>query len=138
MKPISTGRVLIVEDDPAIRRLLELALTRAGLSVDSAVDGAEAFEMAQKCEHSLIFLDLTLPKVDGHEFLKLLKEHCGIAGKKPLVIVISAVSDLGKLDAEMVAATIRKPFEVAAVQELASSVIGLIVAEDGDAVACNN
>jgi len=129
MKPITTGKVLIVEDDPAIRKLLELALTRAGLSVDSAADGVEALEMARKCEHTLIFLDLTLPRMDGHEFLTLLKEHCGRAEKKPVVVVISAVSDLRSLDGEMVAATIRKPFEVAAVQHLASSLIGAIVAE---------
>lgn len=130
MKSITTGKVLIVEDDAAIRRLLELALTRAGLAVDSAADGVEALEMAQKCDHSLILLDLTLPKMDGREFLRLLREHCGRAEKKPVVVVISAVSDLGNLDGEMVAATIRKPFEVSAVQNLASTLVGLIVPED--------
>lgn len=135
MKPITTGKILVVEDDAPIRRLLQLALTRAGLDVDLAEDGADAIERARGCEYSLILLDLTLPKVSGREFLELLKGHCASLGKKPLVIVISAVSDLGNLDGDVVAATIRKPFEIAAVQQLASTVIRLIVSETDEVLA---
>lgn len=121
--PITTGKVLVVEDDEPIRTLLQLALSRAGLNVRIAVDGDAALEAVRCEDYSLILLDLNLPKINGFEFLKSLKEKCIQEGRKPLVIVVSAVADLENLDGELVALTIRKPFQLRELQTVATEYI---------------
>jgi len=62
-------RILIVEDDHAINRVLQLELEHEGYSVETARDGLTALEKALK-EPDLIILDLMLPKMDGLEVCK--------------------------------------------------------------------
>jgi two-component system response regulator ArlR len=67
--PTSTGRaykILIVEDDPQILRVLELELKHEGYEVETARDGLAGLERALK-EPDLVVLDLMLPKLDGME-----------------------------------------------------------------------
>jgi CheY-like chemotaxis protein len=86
-------RVLLVEDDPATRTSLALILRLAGHAVDTARDGAEALDRllggAPPC---LIFLDLTMPVMDGWEFLRRRGENAALAGIP--VVVVSALADL--------------------------------------------
>ena len=56
---------LIVEDDRAIRELLELHLTSAGFAVDAAADGSTALRLAAGAPFELVVLDVMLPGVDG-------------------------------------------------------------------------
>ncbi|MBV9973661.1 MAG: response regulator transcription factor, partial [Candidatus Eremiobacteraeota bacterium] len=62
-------RILVVEDDHAINRVLQLELEHEGYSVETARDGLTALEKALK-EPDLIILDLMLPKMDGLEVCK--------------------------------------------------------------------
>src|SRR5690349_12671967 len=86
-------RVLLVEDDPATRTSLALILRLAGHAVDTARDGAEALDRllfgAPPC---LIFLDLTMPVMDGWEFLRRRGERPALADIP--VVVVSALADL--------------------------------------------
>jgi PleD family two-component response regulator len=59
--------ILIVDDDPLIRRIVNKALVAAGYLVVEANSGAAALELAQKAPPSLILLDLMLPGMDGYE-----------------------------------------------------------------------
>ena len=61
--------VLVVEDDPAIRRLVKMVLVRYGYRVDEAVDGLEAVLKLGLGEYDVIILDLMLPQLDGFTFL---------------------------------------------------------------------
>ena len=64
--------VLVVEDDPAIRRLVMMVLRRAGYRVDTAADGLEAVLKLGLIEYEVIVLDLMMPHLDGFTFLHTL------------------------------------------------------------------
>ena len=66
-------RVLIVDDDPDIQRLVSYNLTQAGYDVATAENGRKAIESVQKQPPDLIILDLMLPDVDGIEVCKTLR-----------------------------------------------------------------
>lgn len=77
-------KVLIVEDDPAYRRLLELYIQRAGCEADSAVDGKTALDMTADNDYHLIFVDMQIPKIDGIMVAFLLREK---GYRKPLIAI---------------------------------------------------
>ena len=59
-------KILIIEDDAAIQKILTEPLTAEGYEVTSAFDGTEGITEFQKHEFDLILLDLRLPKIDGY------------------------------------------------------------------------
>lgn len=65
-------RVLVIEDDPAIGRVLQLELEHEGYRVDLATDGLSGLERALK-EPDLVILDLMLPRIDGIEVCKRIR-----------------------------------------------------------------
>jgi two-component system response regulator ResD len=113
-------RALVVEDDPAIRRLVEKLLSRRDVEIDTAADGRMAMEKLRSGEYSVIVLDLMVPEVNGFEVIEFLKrENIRIP-----VAVVSAVSQqaLTKLDVDVVKLVISKPFDV---DEFTKSVLAL-------------
>ena len=82
--------VLVVEDDPAIRRLVKLVLRREGYQVEEAADGLEAVLKLGLSDYDVIILDLMMPLVDGFTFLRTFAEHD--PGRLQKVIVTSAAS----------------------------------------------
>jgi CheY-like chemotaxis protein len=77
-------KVLVVEDDPAYRRLLELYIHRAGCEVDSSSDGKTALDMVSDNDYHLILIDMQIPKIDGIMFAFLLREK---GYRKPLIAI---------------------------------------------------
>ncbi len=71
-EPASAYKILVVEDDAAISRVLQLELEHEGYEVDAARDGLEGLEKALK-EPDLVILDLMLPRMDGIEVTKRLR-----------------------------------------------------------------
>jgi DNA-binding response OmpR family regulator len=67
--------ILVVEDEPALQETLAYNLEKQGYSVESAVDGRNALEMARKLKPDLIVLDITLPFMDGIEVCKTLRRE---------------------------------------------------------------
>lgn len=65
--------ILIVDDDPHIRQLLQFAFTKAGLDTVEAGDGEEALEMASRHNPDLVVLDINMPRMDGLEFCKRIR-----------------------------------------------------------------
>ena len=103
-------KALIVEDDPAIRKLVEKLLARKGIEIDTAHDGRQAIEKIRAGNYSVLILDLMIPEVNGFEVIDYVKKN-----KIPLPIaVVSAVSHqaLTKLDLDIVKLVISKPFDV--------------------------
>jgi len=68
-----SGTILIVDDDPALRRALSDRLRSWGHGTDSAADGSEALELAARREFDLLLLDLSMPGMQGMEVLRRLR-----------------------------------------------------------------
>jgi two-component system, NtrC family, response regulator PilR len=67
-------RILVVDDDKGMQDVLEIMLTRAGYQVATADDGAAALELVRKRSFDLVITDLKMPRVDGIDLLKGIKE----------------------------------------------------------------
>lgn len=68
-----TKRILLVEDDPDIVRVVQAYLEREGFRVEAVVDGASGLTAALKIPPALIVLDWMLPQLDGEAFMKRLR-----------------------------------------------------------------
>ncbi len=80
------GRILVVEDDAALRRALTTALERAGHTVTVAADGAAGLQLMRAADPpEIVLLDIGLPFVDGWKVLEALEGR-----RQPSVVVISA------------------------------------------------
>jgi DNA-binding response OmpR family regulator len=66
-------KILLIEDDPKVSRIISTGLTSERFLVDSVVDGAEGLHRATSEAYSLIILDLMLPLVDGTEVIRRLR-----------------------------------------------------------------
>lgn len=106
-------RVLVADDDFAIRQLVCTILQREGLEVDCVADGAEAIEKLEEQEYAVLLLDLMMPRVDGFGVVAHLAANP--PSQKPVVLIISAYADhkYREVDANIVSGVLRKPFEVA-------------------------
>jgi len=70
----SKGRVLVVDDEPFMIRLIEIVLERDGYGMIRAGNGSEAIETARREQPVLIIMDGMMPKMDGLTALRVLKE----------------------------------------------------------------
>lgn len=116
----SNQRVLVVDDEPAIRALVAKIVERAGLTVDTAADGAEAIEKLEAGAYSVIVLDLMMPNIDGYGLIEYLKNR---GGQKPAIIVVSAGESaaLRQLDGSIVHSIVRKPFDIDVLGDLVTA-----------------
>lgn len=78
-------KLLVVDDDEYIRELYEEVLTDAGYKVDTAIDGDDGLSKITKGSYDLVLLDVMMPKRDGIEVLRSLKE----AGTTARVLLLS-------------------------------------------------
>lgn len=113
-------RVLVVEDEDAIRSLLFTVLRRRKVDVDLARDGVAAVEKLSRCDYSLILLDLMMPRMSGWQLLDYIRDHTD-PQKRPIVIVMTAGFDQGNLDPRIVMSVIRKPFDLQLLTEVIMS-----------------
>jgi DNA-binding response OmpR family regulator len=68
-------RALVVDDESSIRNLLSRFLARRGFDVQTAADGEEALEIINDDPPDILVMDLYMPKVNGHEVLRRIKEN---------------------------------------------------------------
>ena len=69
---MDTKHILIIDDDPALRRLFGGKLTQAGFEVMYSADGNEGRELARRFQPDLILLDIRLPGTDGFDIARRL------------------------------------------------------------------
>jgi DNA-binding response OmpR family regulator len=110
-------RVLVVDDEPAIRALVTKIIQRAGLDAEGARDGAEAIAMMDAADYAVVVVDLMMPNVDGHGVIANIKAR---PKPHPAIIVISAADPnaLRRLDGSMVHSIVRKPFDIDVLADL--------------------
>ena len=92
---IVTGSILVVDDDPVIRRLLAHTLTTQGHDVLIARDGAEALEVLEANEPDIVLLDVVMPGIDGVMVLERIKADP--ARRSVPVIMVSALEDFASV-----------------------------------------
>src|SRR5579859_6647945 len=83
----SSNKVLVVEDEEQLLRMLQFTLSQSGYEITTAKTGAAAFEHLAKTQFGVVLLDLGLPDMDGKEIIEKSR-----AGRKTPIIVISARS----------------------------------------------
>ena len=106
-------RILVIDDDLAIRVLLQAVLKRMKFEVELAEDGAVGLEkLRHDRSYDLILLDLMMPRVNGYEFLEQIGKD--YPGDRPHIIVFTAAGKRGveKIPADAVCNSILKPFDL--------------------------
>ncbi len=86
-------KILVVEDEATLQKALNDVLAQEGYEVLSALDGAAGLDLAKKENPDLILLDIILPKMDGFDVLRGLKEE----DSKIPVIVLTNLSDINDI-----------------------------------------
>ena len=81
-------KVLVVDDEPFILRSLSFVLRREGLEVIEARDGVEALEAARRERPDLMFLDIMMPRKDGYQVCREIKEDPDLS--ETYVIILTA------------------------------------------------
>ena len=88
-----TTRILVIEDDPGIARIISLYLEQDGCAVTLASDGAEGLRQAQDTAPHLIVLDLMLPRLDGMSICRALRA----ASDVPIIMVTARAAETDRL-----------------------------------------
>jgi len=121
--------ILVVDDDPDIRQLLEDRLSSKGYQVRSESDGLRALEAVRKEDFSGMILDIGIPSIDGMEVLKLIRQ-------KDQQIPIIMVTASGAKDSAIRAigmgaqAYLLKPFEAEELQQVVNTWFGAVKTVD--------
>jgi two-component system response regulator MprA len=104
------GRILITDDDPAVRDLLATVVRRTGLQVTCATDGFEALQRIGSETVDLVLLDLMMPRMNGYDVVRELSTM----RDRPAVVVLTANmrADDRDLDGNVVQCIMRKPFDL--------------------------
>ena len=103
-------KVLVADDDAALRSLLRLVARRAGFDVDMACNGQEALDLIRKNTYLIAIVDLMMPLMNGYELVERVAEM----EDRPGLIVVTAMTDtyVSGLDGNIVHSIVRKPFDV--------------------------
>lgn len=88
---VAKQQLLLVDADPASVRVLEVSLKKAGFSVTTATDGQDALSKLEMSSPDLILTDTRLPRIDGYEFVRRVKELPGMSAV-PIVFLTSQKS----------------------------------------------
>ena len=103
-------RILVVEDDPTIQRVIELCLDQPARRVDLTADGDAALAVARDSSPDLVILDIALPGIDGWEVLRQLRSNRQ-ASVAVLILTAFADSDTrNRAHSEGADAYLSKPF----------------------------
>jgi len=105
------ARVLVVDDEPAIRRFLRTSLGAQGYQVDEAADAGAALDFLRRSSPDVLVLDLGLPDLDGFELLRRLR---AAGSALPVIVLSSRADEKGKVEALDLGADdyVTKPFGI--------------------------
>jgi len=104
-------RILVVDDEPAIRRFLRAGLSAQGYLVAEVEEGALAVEAARRKGADLIVLDLGLPDIDGIEVIRRIRDG---GSAIPIIVLSSRNDEAAKVEALDLGADdfVTKPFDI--------------------------
>ena len=121
---VSIKKVLVVDDEPEIRRLLVDVLSGPTCRVVTAEDGVDAVKKLQRGRFSAVVTDINMPRMDGLELLRWIKKN----RRKEAVVVMTGspdYEDLSSREMPVVAARFRKPFRLPLFLDTLNALISL-------------
>ncbi|WP_274626501.1 response regulator [Arvimicrobium flavum] len=127
---MNTGRILLVEDDPGIRKFLRVALEAHGFSLEEAASGKAGIALAATAQPDLVVLDLGLPDMDGKQVIARIREWSQV----PILILSVRQAEAEKVEALDSGANdyVVKPFGIA---EMMARVRALLRSSSGGTAA---
>lgn len=93
---MSSNRILVADDDPTARLLMQAALGKSGFEVAVAEDGEEALQAFAHATFDMVLLDVEMPRLDGYAVCRELRRRCGDA--LPIVMV-TGMDDTASIEA---------------------------------------
>jgi len=119
------SRVLVVDDDPVIVRLLEVNLRLEGHEVDTASRGEEALTRAAEVRPDVVILDVMMPGLDGWETCRRLRDVPGFA-ETPVVFLSARAQDDDRSRGDTLGSVsyVTKPFDPVRLMELVRRLLG--------------
>ena len=131
--PASDARVLVIEDNDALRVMLFTVLRHQPLGVDTASNAEEAMERVRVCDYALILLDMNLPDDDSEEFLRRFRDF-----RPESTSFILAVYDPREplmIEPDLVNAVVNKPLEIDTLADIVRE-CALVVPPPEDPLPC--
>jgi len=125
---MSTGnQILVVDDNPTVRRFVTSILQPLGYKVLVAADGIEALSKVSRQPPDMIMLDLVMPRMNGYQFLLALQQK-GLAPNAKIVILSSAREQVAQKvkEATRVEEALPKPVKAQQLRELVSKYLPLV------------
>ena len=119
---MSKTKVLVVDDQPGIRRLLLEVFTDEGYEVSVATNGNEALEKVTEVKPAVILMDMKMPGMDGIDALKELKE-LGLAERVIMMTAYGELELVTKAKELGAFAYVTKPFDIIKLCEMVSNYI---------------
>jgi len=116
-------KILVIEDEASVRRLVEFVFSKNGFEVIGAANGQEGLELARQHYPNLIILDLRLPIMDGVEVGKALKNDEKLRNIPVILVTASTDNIEQKVKESLVDGYFLKPFDY---QELLKKVMQLL------------
>lgn len=114
--------ILIVDDQPGVRYLLDAVVREEGHQSYLATNGLEAIEMVKKVKPNLVFMDIRMPLMDGTRALKIIKE----LGFGLNVIMMTAFTEKSVIDeaySNGAAKCITKPFDIDDIRKIINDTV---------------
>lgn len=115
------NKVLVVDDEKLIVKGIKFSLEHDDMSVDVAYDGEEALSLARQTEYDIVLLDVMLPKMDGFEVCKAIREFSNM----PIIMLTAKDGDMDKILGLEYGADdyITKPFNILEVKARIKAII---------------
>jgi two-component system chemotaxis response regulator CheY len=117
--------ILIVDDSPSIRQMVEVTLKSADYTVTAAQDGQEALDICKYTRFDFVLTDQNMPRMDGLTLIKSLRAMSAYA-RVPIVVLTTEASDTIKNQGKAAGATgwMVKPFDPRKLLEVLKKVLG--------------
>lgn len=128
---MSTPRILIADDNAANRELLEALLAKIDCDTEIAVDGQDTIAKVKSFKPDLILLDVMMPKLNGFEVCRALKNNPETA--RIMILMVTALSELGDIERAVEAGTddfLSKPVNSLELQRRVKNMLKLKGTED--------
>ena len=115
--------ILVIDDEPAIRDVLAELLRHEGYRVVAASNGARALELVEPERPDVALVDIMMPVLDGHEFVRRLRE---VPGRGHIPVIMLSAGSRPRPERYSVAAFLPKPFDL---EEILTTVRRILAGE---------